>query len=244
MLTLVEHAIRAVATARAAGPPLRPSSCVGGRRSDAVAAHRARRAMRDWGVLIVLLLGAGIGCSRMRGQPFDSALAGRDFYLCCTLGFDARLETWDANYRLYRNEGAYIPRPLLPAGTRVHVTKVGGSALQFQAVGNPATYTFVFAFGRKQMSPSQYFQRILLETDPLAGKGYLPPATVNAIREGRLLRGMTKDQAVLARGYPPAHRTPSLTANDWLYYESGAITNRVTFVDDRVDSVVQESAPQ
>jgi len=200
--------------------------------------------MRSLGPLIALTLASAGGCSGLKGRPFDPTLEGRELYLCCNVGFDGGFVTSDANYRRYRSGNGYIPRPILAAGTRVRVTKVGESAVAFQTPGSSATYTLTFAFGHKQLSAGQYFQRILLETNPLDAVRDVPAPIADAIREGRLVPGMTKDEALIARGYPPAHRTPSLAASEWLYYETGAFVDRVTFVDDRIRSVVLEPAPQ
>src|SRR5438132_65576 len=101
------------------------------------ATHPARRWRSGLGQLIALALGLGGGCSGMRGQPFDPALTGREFYLCCNVGFDGGFVTSDANYRRYRSGHEYIPRQMLAAGTRVRVTKVGDSAVAFQTRDSP-----------------------------------------------------------------------------------------------------------
>lgn len=38
------------------------------------------------------------------------------------------------------------------------------------------------------------------------------------IRSGALARGMTREQVVMTRGYPPGHRTPSLDNDIWLFW--------------------------
>jgi hypothetical protein len=37
---------------------------------------------------------------------------------------------------------------------------------------------------------------------------------------GQVEIGMTKEQVLMARGYPPAHRTPNIELNRWVYWSS------------------------
>jgi len=72
----------------------------------------------------------------------------------------------------------------------------------------------------------------------------LPDNIAAGIKDGRLVEGMTKDQALIARGYPPRHRTPSLELNEWLYYETPGFVDRVVFVDGKLQSVTRGPAPE
>ena len=40
-----------------------------------------------------------------------------------------------------------------------------------------------------------------------------------AIRSGFIIRGMSKEEVILTRGYPPIHKTKSLDLNKWRYWE-------------------------
>ena len=184
------------------------------------------------------------GCSTMQGQPFDPTLAGRAFYLCCNIAFKPDRVASDANYWKYRTDEGYKPSPLLAAGTRVRVAKVGESAVEFQPSDATTTYTVVFKYGRGHLSASQYFHNILRDENPVDAMQDVPPSIADAVREGRLVVGMTKAQTLIARGYPPAHRTPSLEATEWLYFDTPGFVDRVTFADDRIQSVILEPVPQ
>lgn len=43
-------------------------------------------------------------------------------------------------------------------------------------------------------------------------------AELQAIKEGKLVVGMSKAAVIMAYGYPPEHRTPSLESNTWIYW--------------------------
>ncbi|MDF1878266.1 caspase family protein [Sulfurimonas sp. SAG-AH-194-C20] len=59
---------------------------------------------------------------------------------------------------------------------------------------------------------------------------YTKEMQINIIR-GNLTNNMTKDQVIFARGYPPFHRTPSLTQNSWKYWNTKHGTQTIQFTN-------------
>ncbi len=51
------------------------------------------------------------------------------------------------------------------------------------------------------------------------------------IRNGTLCLGMTKEQVVMTRGYPPAVNNPSLEADTWIYNDSVFVKHTLVFQD-------------
>ena len=49
------------------------------------------------------------------------------------------------------------------------------------------------------------------------------------IESGILRLGMTKEQAIMTRGYPPRHKTPSTKANNWVYWTSRFVQLTIVF---------------
>ena len=47
-----------------------------------------------------------------------------------------------------------------------------------------------------------------------------------AIRAGRVEPGLSKEAVIVARGYPPAHKTPDLESDDWHYW-NGRFNSRI-----------------
>jgi hypothetical protein len=62
----------------------------------------------------------------------------------------------------------------------------------------------------------------------------LPDEVATAIRNGDLRKGMTKELAIMARGYPPAHETASLESDRWVYWSSRFVKLTVVFTNGRV----------
>ena len=62
----------------------------------------------------------------------------------------------------------------------------------------------------------------------------LPDEVASAIRNGDMRKGMTKELVLLARGYPPAHETPSIEGDRWVYWSSRFVKQTVIFVNGRL----------
>ncbi len=199
---------------------------------------------RLWHVGPLMALGLISGCSGTTGTPFDPSLLGQKYYLCCNMGFNPSLSAADSNYGQYLvGAHSYAAGPMLPAGTRVTVVKVGHSGIQFQPEGSEATYTLTFSYGQYEISAYQYFHGILRDTNPMESVKATGPIA-EGIEQGRLVNGMTKEEALIARGYPPAHQTPNLKANEWVYYDTPGFVDRVVFVDDKIQSITRGPAPE
>jgi hypothetical protein len=171
------------------------------------------------------------------GKPFNPALQGRSFYLCCNLRFNQDNDATDANYQ-YPLGGT-----TLPVGTRVKVVEVGAHAVRLSPEAGGRTFDLELRFGREQITADEYFRNILREVDSRPTLENATPEIRAAVREGNLMHGMTKEQALMARGYPPAHHTPSTSADEWLYYQSGGFVTRVRFVGGKIDLVETIPAP-
>lgn len=59
-----------------------------------------------------------------------------------------------------------------------------------------------------------------------------------AIKSGQFEIGMSKDAVIVAMGYPPRHRTPSLELDQWRYWKNRWNTVLLSFEDDKLISVI------
>ena len=191
-------------------------------------------------VLATLVLAA---CSK--GPTVPNPLVGQTRYTCCNMHYE-RPKIDDTNYQ----KGA-----LIPFGTPVHILDVRQNLVKFQAVGHPEI-TLVQRWGRKTQSIEDYMSRVFVADDPRTRLRSSAPATSGkkkdkraAEREGRsdsvrklieqgvVEPGMTREQVLMSLGYPPVHRTPSLDAPAWTYWENRWVTFVVHFDGDKVSRV-------
>jgi hypothetical protein len=60
---------------------------------------------------------------------------------------------------------------------------------------------------------------------------------LKAIKTGEVKPGMTKAAVIVAIGYPPKHKTPSLESDHWRYWQNRFGTFLVNFDNDKVASI-------
>jgi hypothetical protein len=183
------------------------------------------------GLALTLLL----ACGPARA-PLDYGLVGGTYFLCCTLHFDDDHEASDAGY-------FYEPGTTLPAGTPVQIVHEKDRRLTFQPIGTVDRYTLIFRFGRKAITAGEYFREVLLAADPRSELEHMSAENAEAVARGELRIGMTRAEAVCARGYPPRHRTSSLEADEWVYYQTRDTVWNVRFDGGVISEVTQAAAP-
>ncbi len=59
----------------------------------------------------------------------------------------------------------------------------------------------------------------------------------DAIEAGKVVTGMSKDAVLIGRGYPPAHKTPSLDDDSWRFWQSRFDTMVVEFENGKVVNI-------
>ncbi len=169
-------------------------------------------------------------------RPFE----GKAFYVCCHLRFDLEGNATDANLNYA------FPEFMIPSGTKVSVTGThSGTEITMKPTGGSREFTLKFKYGRDQGRGSSvdYYRRILLTSDPTRALADMPAGIRTAIARGRLKLGMSREQAIMARGYPPLHHTNGVEASEWIHYFSNDLVDVVRFVDGKIDSVERGPAP-
>jgi hypothetical protein len=184
--------------------------------------------MRLAGVRLALafplaLVALASGC---RGPEVASPLTGTTRYLCCNLYYLKPRVT----------DVAWQVGTKVPFGTRVHVDRVRRDSIDFTPEGHP-TLTVEYKFGERTTPFDVYLDRLLVDRDPRGKLRKVAPKRVTAIEQGLIEPGMTKEQVLMARGLPPAHRTPSLDSPTWTYWQNRWDSLVVYFVGDKVDRI-------
>ncbi len=116
---------------------------------------------------------------------------------------------------------------LIPMCTPVELVELGGKRLVFKDKTTSKEYSLDRHRSTADLSVylKDYFGT---SCDSEKVKG-MSEVDQKGIKQGKILMGMTKDAVVLAAGYPPQHRTPSLDGNEWIYWINRFKTIRVIF---------------
>ncbi|MEN9482053.1 MAG: hypothetical protein RLZZ298_3448 [Pseudomonadota bacterium] len=106
--------------------------------------------------------------------------------------------------------------PFIAVGTQMLVREVEGSRANVEADGK--TYRFGHDYGRAQEKTPEWVDKLVVLDDPAPKLAKFPASVRTAIEAGKLAKGMTKEQVIMAMGYPATSDTPKLEAPIWKYY--------------------------
>ena len=128
-------------------------------------------------------------------------------FLCCNMRTDG---AWISDIN-YLDAG----KTMIPAGTpltmngfgknRVHVVINGRK----QDIGNDYS---------RSLSLEAFAKRYIVDRDPLEKLRSYPKKIQDAIGTARLTKGMTREQVIMAVGYPVSDENPSLESTTWRYW--------------------------
>jgi hypothetical protein len=147
-------------------------------------------------------------------------------YTCCNLHYD---KDWisDANWSTL---------PMIPAGSKIKVLSYGSNRAAVEIDGRPMRLGH--DYGRSEESLEKFVSKIVVKSNPAAKIDRYPDKVRTAIRESKVLPGMTREQVIISVGYPPTHKTPSLDAPVWNLWASRAGRYEVHWNKGTVEKVV------
>jgi hypothetical protein len=137
-------------------------------------------------------------------EPEESAdLPLPEGYSCCNLHYE---DDWisDSNF---------LTLPTIPLGTPVKVLKFGRNRA-YVKIGDKSM-RIGLDYGRQQLTLQQWIDRIVVTEDPTEKLAGFPAPIQAAIKAGRIAEGMTREQVIMAVGYPLASENPSLGDLVW-----------------------------
>ena len=188
--------------------------------------------MKPSGILLahslaaISLAGALAGCYT---QPVAEQTPWISGYTCCNLHYDG---DWisDANY---------TDLPFIPAGAPISVTQpVKDSNRAYATIGG-RPFRLGLDYGRAVQGTEQWLGTIILREDPRINNAAWSLDVRQAIAQGKVLIGMTKEQAIVALGYPLPTRTPNLDSNVWRYWQNSSVQYDVYWDNERVSQVAK-----
>jgi len=131
--------------------------------------------------------------------PFDG-------FTCCNLRYEG---DWisDANWTML---------PVIPAGSRITVKDFGRYRANVSIEGRPMRIGQ--EYGREQESKEQFIAKLVVKNDPQLRIATFSTDVQAAIRAGKVMPGMTKEQVIISLGYPRTDTTVSLELPEWTYW--------------------------
>lgn len=151
-------------------------------------------------------------------------------FLCCNLRTDGK---WISDIN-YSENGKRV----IPAGTPVKATGYGRYRVHIdtpegkQAIGNDYS---------RDLNMTAFAQRYIVPQDPKAKMAGYPSKVRSAIQSSRIMPGMTREQVIMAVGYPVSSENPNLDAKVWRFWLSSFAEFQVLFGnDDRVREITTD----
>lgn len=132
----------------------------------------------------------------------------RQGYACCDLHYS----------RDWINDGNYAELPMIPAGTPIEVLSYGSNRAYVKVDGKPMRLGH--DYGRDQETLENWVRKLVVNNDPRPRIATYAPTVQEAIRQGRVMIGMTREQAIMAVGYPLTSENVSLEAPTWRMWRS------------------------
>jgi len=145
------------------------------------------------------------------GNPVAEAkkeVSVRSGYACCNLHYSG---DWISDSNLAQ-------LPFIPAGTPIKVLKIDGYRANVDVEGKP--YRLGHDFGRAEETTEQWVGKLVVLDDPKAKMAKFSPAVREAIKAGKLMKGMTREQVIMAVGHPQTNENPRLDGPYWRYWWS------------------------
>ncbi len=130
---------------------------------------------------------------------------------------------------------------MIPVGTPVEVLSYGRHRAYVNIDGKPMRLGH--DYGRDQESLEVWVDKIVVADDPRARIATFPRGVQDAIRQGKVMIGMTREQVIAAIGYPLTSENISLDAPVWKIWRSTHGEYDLNFrPDGRLESVTGEDS--
>jgi hypothetical protein len=159
-------------------------------------------------------------------------------YLCCNMRTDGN---WISDIN-YEESG----KSIIPMGTPVRFKSMGRNRVEIEIGGKTQYLGNDYS---RDLSLDVFAQRYIVARNPKDLLATMPPRIREAVNSAKVTIGMTREQVVMAVGYPVSSETPSLNAPAWkfwlwsfspftVHFDSQGRVNRVETDPDTLAKVV------
>lgn len=146
-----------------------------------------------------------------------------------------------AQHAFYADHGKHLTTnyhkgTLIPVNTRVKITHLSSSRMNVELLDQGNTEIHIVNMQKHTKKSMREIQPRMFNTTEV-NLSRFSAENQDGIKNGKITVGMTKDEIIMAYGYPPAHATPSTGANQWTYWKTRHNRIVLNFHDDKLTSV-------
>ena len=143
----------------------------------------------------------------------------------------SKVSMWTERNRI---DGTNYPVGIhLPINTEVKILAVNAKVITLQINGEKISY--LTSIRNTKVDSIAMIDRLFSKTKTNLSNH--SPATIENINNGVVAIGMTREEVIFARGYPPFSRTLNVESNKWVYMRNRWISALVTFKDGKVSAI-------
>jgi hypothetical protein len=168
------------------------------------------------GMVVVLLSGTSLAEEKPAG------------FLCCNMRTDGK---WISDIN-YQENG----KSVIPVGTPVKVTGYGRHRVNIDVEGKHEAIGNDYS---RDLKPDEFMKRYVVADDPKAKIAGFPKPIQDAVNSARVTKGMTREQVLMAVGYPVSSENPHLDAKAWKFWLSSFAEFRVVFDDQGIVTQIE-----
>ncbi len=170
---------------------------------------RCTRIQSGFGYWLLLVIAAfAPSAAGAADKPKDALALPREGFACCNLHYDGD----------WINDGNYASLPMIAVGTPIKVVSLGHN--KAHVLINGKKMRLGHDYGREQESLEAWVAKIVVLEDPRPLIATYPADIQGAIRQGQVVAGMTRQQAVQSIGYPLTSENPSFDGPLWRHWLS------------------------
>ena len=157
-------------------------------------------------LIYTVLAAALLALNTAPGFAAGPTLVPKDGYLCCNLRVSG---TWASDANSHRSGGT-----VLPAGTRVIGMAYGASQVDVEIGGKKMSIGNDYS---RDMTIQAFANRWIVQKDPREALNGWSPKVQQAVRAGRVMKGMNRKQVLMSLGWPTTGSTPNIDDPVWNY---------------------------
>lgn len=151
-------------------------------------------------------------------------------YTCCNMRYESGND--------WINELNYVGWPMIPLGTEASLSKYGRYRASATIGGKPMRIGQDYT--REQLSLEQYMARWIVKDDPKVKLATFPANIQAAIKAGKVLNGMTREQVIMSVGYPLTQENPDLEAPMWRMWVSSFGEYQLMWENGKVKDIIAD----
>ena len=180
------------------------------------------KSLRFIALVLGLLLAA---CGGNQAINSDGDTSG-DYYTAVNIWHYKPMRIYSTNYHT---------GTILRVGTRCRVTSVNEKGIEFETADGKQ-FRILHIPRHTKVSVQEMFGRYFTKKNEMGPGGKFEnftPKERDAVRGAVIHPGMRKEAVLMAYGYPPEHRTPSLDEDTWVYFKGLYVPFTIQFENGR-----------